>query len=82
MLEKLNEQPLGIKVVLMAVLAAVIGGAGYYLLVMPILDKNKADAATLATKQKENDELKAFETKSADDLFGQEFSSNASSQCS
>jgi type IV pilus assembly protein PilO len=66
MLEKLNAQTTGMKLVMMLVLAAIIGGAGYYLVVMPVLEKNKADAATLAAKQKENDELRAFETKSAD----------------
>ncbi len=66
MLEKLDRQAMPVKMAMMLVLAAVIGGAGYYFMVMPIMDKNKADAATLATKQKENDELRAFESKSAD----------------
>ena len=64
MLEKLNQQSMLVKLAMSLVLAAIIGGAGYYFVVMPILDKNKADAATLATKQKENNELKAFEAKS------------------
>ncbi len=66
MLEKLNQQSLPIKVVIAVVLAAVLAGAGYYGVVAGMLEKNKADAVTLAAKQKENDELRAFETKSAD----------------
>ena len=66
MLEKLNQQSTPIKLVMALVLAAIFGGAGYYFVVMPMLEKNKADAATLAAKQKENDELRAFETKVAD----------------
>ena len=66
MLEKLNQQPMSIKIVLAVVLAALIGGGGYYYPVMGMLEKNKADAATLAAKQKENDELRVFETKVAD----------------
>src|SRR5205085_11552662 len=66
MLEKLNQQPMSIKIVMAVVLAALIGGGGYYYPVMGMLEKNKADAATLAAKQKENDELREFETKVAD----------------
>src|SRR5437588_11231311 len=66
MLEKLNQQSMPIKLVMAVVLAAILGGAGYYFAVMPLLEKNKADAATLAAKQKENDELRVFETKVAD----------------
>jgi len=66
MLEKLNQQSTPIKLVMAVVLAAIFGGAGYYFVVMPMLEKNKADAATLAAKQKENDELRVFETKVAD----------------
>src|SRR4051812_15012208 len=66
MLEKLNEQSMPIKLVMAVVLAAIFGGAGYYFVVMPMLEKNKADAAMLAAKQRENDELRAFETKVAD----------------
>ena len=66
MLEKLNQQAMPIKVVMALVLAVAIAGAGYYFTVMPILEKNKADAVTLAAKNKENNELRAFETKVAD----------------
>src|SRR5438309_9956057 len=66
MLEKLNQQSTPIKLVMALVLAAIFGGSGYYFVVMPMLEKNKADAVTLAAKNKENDELRAFETKVAD----------------
>jgi type IV pilus assembly protein PilO len=66
MLEKLNQQSMPVKIVIAVVLAALVGGGLYYSMVMPMLEKNKADAVTLAAKQKENDELRAFETKVAD----------------
>jgi len=65
MLQKLNELAVGAKVGIMVAIIALIAGSGYYFVVMPIMDKNKADAVALAAKVKENQELRSLST-----LFG------------
>jgi type IV pilus assembly protein PilO len=66
MLQKLNEQSTPVKVVIMLVVAALLGGSLYYFVVMGMEDANKSTAATLASKVKENNELKQYETKLGD----------------
>lgn len=66
MLEKLNQLSTGAKLGVAIVLAAIIAGGGYYGLVMPIMDKNKADAETLKKKKDENQLLQQYVTKLGD----------------
>ena len=66
MLEKLNELSTGAKIGIMLVLAIAIAGGGYYTMVMPLADKNKADAETLKKKKDENQLLAQYVAKSAD----------------
>jgi type IV pilus assembly protein PilO len=66
MLQKLNELAVGAKLGIMVVIIAAIAGGGYYFVVMPIMEKNKADQAVLAAKVKENVELRGFVTKLGD----------------
>ena len=66
MLQKLNELAVGAKIGIMVAIIALIAGSGYYFVVMPIMDKNKADAVTLEAKQKENNELRGFVSKLGD----------------
>jgi type IV pilus assembly protein PilO len=66
MLEKLNAQPMPIKLVIALVLAAVVGGGSYYFMVMPVQEKNKQEQAALDKKVAENNNLKQYESKLAD----------------
>jgi len=66
MLQKLNELGTGAKVGIALLLAIAIAGGGYYTLVMPLMEKNKTDKATLDTKIAENQTLKQYETKAQD----------------
>ena len=66
MLQKLNEQSTPVKVVIMLVLAAALGGAGYYVGAKPIEEANVTTAATLDAKVKENTQLKQYESKLGD----------------
>ena len=66
MLQKLNEQSTPVKAMIAIVLAAVLGGAGYYFMVMPMEETNKTTAATVAAKVRENNELKQYEMKLGD----------------
>jgi type IV pilus assembly protein PilO len=66
MLQKMNELAPGAKLGIMVALIVVIAAGGYYGVVSPILEKNKADNATLTAKVAENQQLKGFETKLGD----------------
>jgi type IV pilus assembly protein PilO len=66
MLQKLNEKSTGVKVAVMLVLAALLGGGLYYYPIMGMQEANKTTAATLAAKVKENNELKQYESKLGD----------------
>ena len=63
MLEKLNALSMPMKLVIMLVLAAAIGGGLWYLKVVPLEDKNKQDEVALKSKNDENAKLKAFENR-------------------
>lgn len=65
MLQKLNELATGAKIGIMIALAAMIIAAGYYAPsgVSSLMDKNKADADTLAAKIAENQKLEQYVTK-------------------
>ena len=66
MLQRLNELGTPVKFIIMIVLAAAIGGAGYYFVVMPVLAQNQVDQGKLDAKNAENAELRQFETKLPD----------------
>jgi type IV pilus assembly protein PilO len=66
MLQKLNELATGAKIGIALVLAIAIAGAGYYTVVMPIMEKNKTDKATLEQKKSENQLLAQYVTKLGD----------------
>jgi type IV pilus assembly protein PilO len=66
MLQKLNELATGAKVGIALVLVLLIAGGGYYTLVMPIMEKNKTDKATLDQKKSENQLLAQYVTKLGD----------------
>jgi Tfp pilus assembly protein PilO len=66
MLEKLNAQPTVVKIAVMLFLIAAIAGGGYYFVVMGMMESNKTTASTLAAKEKENNELRQFESRLTD----------------
>jgi len=66
MLEKLNAQSTPVKMLIALVIAGVLGGGIWYLLVSPMQEENAKTKVTLAAKVKENAELKQYETKAAD----------------
>ena len=66
MLERLNAQSTVVKIVIMLVIAGAIIGGGYYFVVLGMMETNKTTAATLAAKEKENTELRQFESRLSD----------------
>jgi type IV pilus assembly protein PilO len=66
MLQKLNELATGAKIGIALVLVLLIAGGGYYTTVMPIMEKNKTDKATLEQKKSENQLLAQYVTKLGD----------------
>ncbi|MBI2683063.1 MAG: type 4a pilus biogenesis protein PilO [Acidobacteriales bacterium] len=66
MLERLNAQSTMVKLLVMLVIAGLIGGLGYYFVVMGMIDANKLTAETLDKKEKENAELRQFVTRLSD----------------
>jgi Tfp pilus assembly protein PilO len=66
MLEKLNAQSTPVKAVIAIVLAALLGGLGYYFVSMPIEAENKTKKTALEAKLAENATLKQYETKLGD----------------
>ena len=63
MFEKLNAQPIPVKIVIMLVLAALLGGGAYYFVVMPMEEQNKIATTAWTKKQNENAQLKQFDAK-------------------
>jgi len=66
MLEKLNAQSTPVKMLIALVIAGLLGGAIWYFVVSPMQEENAKTKVTLAAKIKENNELKQYESKSAD----------------
>jgi len=63
MLDKLNNLSLNVKLGIMLGLAILLGGAGYYLLVMPAMKDNDAKAAENKKKEEKNAELRPYKNK-------------------
>jgi type IV pilus assembly protein PilO len=66
MLEKLNAQSTPIKLVIALVIAALLGGLGYYFVSMPLEAENKTKKTQLDAKLAENATLKQYESKLGD----------------
>ena len=66
MLEKLNNQSTPVKMILALVVGAAIVAGAYFLYIGSMMDKTKADKATLVQTEAENTQLKQYETKMVD----------------
>ena len=66
MLEKLNALTTPMKLVVALVIAALLGGLGYYFVSMPLEAENKTKKTQLDAKLAENATLKQYETKLGD----------------
>ena len=60
MLDKLNNLSMNIKLVVLLVLAAIMGGAGFYLMVMPAQEANKVLEQSRKDKEKSNADLRPY----------------------
>lgn len=66
MLEKLNNQSTPVKMIIALVVGAAIVAGAYFGYVGGVMEKTKADKASLATKEAENMQLKQYESKMVD----------------
>src|SRR5271157_5484494 len=66
MLDKLNNLSLNVKLGVMLGLAAILFGAGYYLMVMPYMADNDKKASENKEKEKKNAELRPYKNKLGD----------------
>lgn len=66
MLDKLNNLSAPVKLAVALVIGAVIVAVAYFGVVSGMMEKTKADKATLATKIAENNQLRQYETKMVD----------------
>ena len=63
MLDKLNQLPLAGKLGIAVLIAALIGGLGWYFIVQPVKDETAQNMVKLQKLQEKNKKLKDFETK-------------------
>jgi type IV pilus assembly protein PilO len=66
MLDKLNNLSTPVKLAVALVIGAAVVAGTYFGLISGMMDKTKADKATLATKIAENNQLRQYETKMVD----------------
>jgi type IV pilus assembly protein PilO len=66
MLDKLNSLSAPVKLAIVLVIGGVIVAVAYFGVISGMMDKTKADKATLATKIAENNQLRQYETKMVD----------------
>lgn len=63
MLDKLNQLPIAAKLGVAVLIAALIGGLGWYFIVQPVKDQTAQDMVKLQKLEEKNKKLKDFETK-------------------